>query len=67
VPAGDAEAMADRLRHLHDNPDAVRAMQARARETAEPFLLHNARTETTRIYDTIIYEKQAARKDGNAR
>ncbi|MGI5907287.1 MAG: glycosyltransferase family 4 protein [Christensenellales bacterium] len=67
VPTCDAEAMADRLLHLHDNPDTARAMQARARETAEPFLLHNARAETTLIYDTIIYEKQGARKDGNAR
>jgi len=62
VPMDDAEAMADRLLRLHDDPDAVRAMQKRAREKAEPFLLRNAKAETTRIYDTIIEEKRAAQQ-----
>lgn len=61
VPLNDAKEMADRLLFLAGHPDAAREMGQRARAMAEPFLLHNAKAETTEIYDTIIKGKQAAK------
>jgi len=37
VPARDPEAIAERIRHLYDNPALLTRMQRRARETAEMY------------------------------
>ncbi|MFZ5975650.1 MAG: glycosyltransferase family 4 protein [Bacillota bacterium] len=54
VDLDDAKAMAEKLLFLYQNPDIARNMGRTGRKTVEPYLLHNAKTETTRIYDTII-------------
>ena len=57
----DAQDMADRLAFLYKNPDVRDSMREKTRELVKPFLLPNARTATTAIYDRVIENITAAK------
>ena len=54
-PAGDAHALADQLAWVLDNPDAARALGARARERidAGAYSWDHAATETERVLESL--------------
>jgi glycosyltransferase EpsD len=61
VAPRNAQAMADRLAFLYENPDARHSMREKTRALVKPFLLQNARTATTDIYDLVIGKINAAK------
>lgn len=50
----NAQAIAERILYLYENPDVLSRLSAKARESITPYLMPYAKEQTVKIYESII-------------